>query len=411
MESTTRTTGSAPSSVRQANLALILGLLRSRGPASRAQLAAITGISKSATSSIVGDLLGRSLIQEGPPRRNGHIGRPGLDVTLRGDTVCGIGLDIAPDSISAVALDLAEKAHLRRRHTLPDHSTPETALKAAAELLDGLLEDCRTAELTPVAVVVSVSGTVDHDTGTIRHSAPLGWHDVHVCDTIRAHTGLTLPLAVENDSRLSAIAEYAALRDRGIRHLVCLTGTFGIAAGVISDGALIRGRSGRACEIGHLPLSRTHRPCPCGRRYCWERGITLPMFLAETVPAEDPLRSPDLTTEERLAALTGRLDAGDSRLLAALPGLADELATGVSLLQGLFDPETIVVGGWLGVIGEYLLPLTRDRLTERGLFQETETSEVTASVLSLDSSLLGAARLALEAVFEDPTRVGSRLPA
>ncbi|MEU4743514.1 ROK family protein [Actinosynnema sp. NPDC023658] len=372
---------------REANLALLLRTLRARGPLSRSQLAAGSGLSKTAVTPLLA-----SLDQRGLTERAGTTttqGRPGRLVRLRPGAVCGIGLDVHPGHLGATVTDLTGEVHLRRK-TACDTSAPEHALDRLADLTRRALDDVPGADWT--GVTVAIPGRADRATGTA--TAPrLRWREVSVVDGLAARTGLPIDrLDVDNEANLAACAEHDG---DPVGHLVYLSGDHGVAAGVIADGVLVRGADNHAGEVGHLaldPLGSTY--CACGRRGCWETQVGLDAFLDACAPRDDRVHDPRLAQGERMSIVRGRAERGDARTLDALHRTAAALASGISVLATLLNPRKIVLGGYFAALQDWLV-----------VPQDQGRTRVTASTLGFSAGGKGAALAALRRVLDDPTVV------
>jgi hypothetical protein len=101
--------------VRRANLALVLDELRRRGPCSRSQLVAATGLTRSAIAGLVGELQALGLVVERPPTPDGRPGRPSPVVQVDDRRVAALAIEIFVDEIGAaiVALDGAVISSVR----------------------------------------------------------------------------------------------------------------------------------------------------------------------------------------------------------------------------------------------------------------------------------------------------------
>ncbi|MER5265972.1 ROK family protein [Actinosynnema sp. NPDC002837] len=372
---------------REANLALLLRTLRARGPLSRAQLAAGSGLSKATLSPLLANLERRGLTERAGTTTTQ--GRPGQLVQLRPGAVCGIGLDIRPGHVGATITDLTGDVRLRRQ-TRCDTSAPEHALDRLADLARTALKDLPKADWA--AVTVAVPGRADRTAGTAT-ATRLRWREVAVVDGLAARTGLPLDrLDVDNEANLAA---YAVHDGDPVDDLVYLNGDHSVAAGVIANGALVRGADNRAGEVGHMvldPLGSTY--CACGRRGCWETQVGLDAFLHACAPRHDRVHDPELAPTERMSILRGRAERGDARTLDALHRTAAALASGLSILVTVLDPRKIVLGGYFAALQDWLVAP-----------QEQGRTRVTASTLGFTAGGKGAALAALRRVLDDPTVV------
>jgi glucokinase len=138
----------------------------------------------------------------------------------------------------------------------------------------------------------------------------------------------------------------------------------GIGAGFIVNGEIYRGAYGVAPELGHLTVVPNGRPCPCGKRGCWERycsGTALAETARELMAAGDAPILRQLSGADP-SEITGTMvtiaaTEGDPAALAAMDELGHWLAMGLSLVTDVLDPEVIVVGGGVASAAGMFLPL------------------------------------------------------
>ncbi|ONI80373.1 hypothetical protein ALI22I_44380 [Saccharothrix sp. ALI-22-I] len=372
---------------REANLALLLRTLRARGPLSRAQLAAGSDLSKATVAPLLADLEQRGLTQRAGTTTTQ--GRPGQLIQLRPGAVCGIGLDVHPGHVGATITDLTGEVHLRRQ-TSCDTNAPEHALDQLADLARKALKDVAKADWT--GITVAVPGRADRETG-IATATRLRWREVAVVDGLAARTGLPITrMDIDNETNLAAYAEHDT---DPVDDLVYLNGDHSVAAGVIANGVLVRGADNRAGEVGHMVLDQLGSTfCGCGRRGCWETQVGLDAFLHACAPRHDQVHNPRLAQGERMSILRTRAERGDARTLDALHRTAAALASGLSVLTSLLNPQKIVLGGYFAALQDWLVAP-----------QKQEKTPVTASTLGFTAGARGAALAALRRVLDDPTVV------
>ncbi|MCM2413502.1 ROK family transcriptional regulator [Streptomyces sp. RKAG290] len=389
---------------RRANLGAVLRLLRDAGPHSRAQLATGTGLPKPTVTTLVAELVALGLVREGPTRREGAVGRPGTLIHLDGSGLCGIGMEISSGYVQLLALALdGETLHEHRLGLSVADSDPGTVLDSAAQLVRACLAELDRQGVRPAGLTLAVPGVVDRASGTARYAPTIGWRGVPVADELAARLGSELPpLAVDNDAKLAALAEYALVQGDGLYDMVCLTGERGIGAGIISDGRLLRGATGFAGEAGHMPLDPGRRPCVCGRRGCWETMVGLDAILRLAADADDPLHDTAIELPERLAELGRRARSGDERTGRAMAQVADDLGLGVALLADVLNPRVVVLGGYFTHIGDVMLDRVREVVHERVIAPDAGGCEVRLSTLGFTAAARGGAYAALEGVYQDP---------
>jgi predicted NBD/HSP70 family sugar kinase len=401
-----RHTPADQATVRRSNLGLVLRHLRDAGSRSRARIAQETGLNKATVSSLVAELTDRGLVSAGDVDRAGSVGRPGLIVHLDGATVCGIGVELNVDYAATLVLDLRGRVLVEHRIALDVPALgPDKTLDAVAELIAEAVEAAHARGATPVGLTVAVPGLVRSLDGVATYAPNIGWHDVAVLDGLRARTGTDYPIRVENDANLSAIAEWVMGQEARTPDLVYLTGEVGVGGGVIVGGQLLRGVGGLSGEVGHTALGDPDVVCGCGRRGCWETVVGLSALLREAADPDDPVHDPARDLETRLAEIAARADAGDARTLAALEKVGTNLGTGAAVLINLFNPGVIILGGYFGILGRFLIEPMTAELNRRVFGPELAGARVALSTLGFTAAVRGGAHVALESVFDDPTLV------
>ncbi|WP_232547310.1 ROK family transcriptional regulator [Propioniciclava soli] len=396
----------AQAEMRSANMGLLLRHLRAHGGRSRARLAQETGLSKATTSSLVTDLAQRGLVREGALERGGAVGRPGTTVALDGSGVAGIGIELAVDYASFTAVTLAGTVVREQVSPLDVAHLPlAEVLDRTATQLQRMIHSLAESGTRVAGITVSPPGIIDYASGSLRFAPNLGWRDVALVREYATRLSEpTPPIRLENDAKLAALAESVRFAREGVSDLVYLTGDVGVGAGIIADGALMRGWAGFSGEVGHLHLAPDDRPCNCGRTGCWETVVGLNALLESAAPAGDSLRDPGRPIEDRLYELRRRADAGDAPTLAALTAIAEHLAEGLAVLVDVLNPKAIVLGGYFAWFGAFIIPVAETRLQARAL-DAGNHARVVASELGLMAAARGGAFLALEDVFADPTLV------
>lgn len=397
--------------MRRANMSLILRMLRAGGPRSRSRLAEETGLSKATTSTLIADLVTLGLVAEEEREYTGAVGRPGTAIALDGRRVFGIGLEINVLYLALTTLDLRGREVHRSLVPLEVVSAEVDVVRSEiARMVGGEVRRLESIGGHIAGVGIAAPGIVDLESGSVRTAPNLGWQGVSIAAELAAALGAKAPLIImENDAKLAVTAEYAVQGDSGVRDLIYLSGDVGVGAGVFADGRLLRGWSGFAGEVGHLPLDAQQRQCSCGRKGCWELTVGVNEFFRLAADPGDPVHNGSLPLEQRLQTLARRADQGDPRTLAALSTIAENLVPGLSLLVDVINPEVIVLGGYFPPFRDYLLGPLTSALEERRR-DVGSISRVTTSTLGFSAASRGGAQIALETVFDDPTVMQSAQP-
>ena len=389
--------------VRATNLAAVLRHVRTHAPCSRTDIAAATGLNKATVTSLVGELLDRRLLRETGPAGN-RIGRPASLLSLEARPYAAVGISVAADHLTAVALDLDGERLLSWRRGFPGLGPAAPAPSAAssseasarsgravagrAESAVAALAGRVVAKLTGqgrqiLGLTVAVPGSVADDE-TVRFAPHLGWSDLDLRPALeKTLRGPAYEIVVENDANLAVLAEHRFGARAGTPDLVALLGGAEVSAGMIVGGTVVRGDRGLAGQVGHLPLDPGGPACRCGRRGCLDTYAGLPALIRAGLPdatADGPIEdyAPELA---RLAALAG---AGDATALGALTEAGRRLGQAVSILSDLLDPRAVVLGGTFTTLAPWLVPAV-----------EAE-AKLTVSTMDPAAVATGAAALALE---------------
>lgn len=309
-----------------------------------------------------------------------------------------IGIDIGGTSIRAAVI--AADAAIVDIRRVP---TPQTAADAEQALVD---VTTTLASRHPVtAVGLAAAGFISRDRREVMFAPHLPWRDDPVPARLSARLGL--PVVLDHDVNAAAVAEHLHGSAGGARvALVIAVGT-GIGAGLLIDGTLYRGAFGVAPEFGHVVVRPDGRPCPCGKRGCWERycsGTALAQTAREAWDSGAwgaPTALADLAGGDP-NAVTGSLvvtaaRAGDGIALRAIEEFGRSLGEGIALACDVVDPEIVVIGGGVSASADLYLETAREVFSQRltGYRFRPKPSVVLARFGSR-ASMVGAGLMALQ---------------
>ena len=377
--------------------------LRDEGLISRAEIARRTGLSRSTVSSLVADLQADGLVVERPEPGSAHGaqgGRPPILLSFDASAGAAVGVDFGHSHLRVAVSDLASTILAERTRPLDtDHDAYE-GLEMAAELVVETLADAGIARETVIGAGMGLPGPIYQGLathGTIGSSAILpGWIGMTAAAELQKR--LEIPVMVDNDANLGALAEAAFGAGRDAGDLVYLKVSSGIGAGLILNGRLYRGSAGLAGELGHVLVSPDGVVCRCGNRGCLET-------VAGTGALVDLLRrshGDDITIEGMLEAARN----GDAGCRRVIHDAGRALGTVAATLLNLLNPEMLIVGGHLAAAGDILLDGLRESISRAALPETNRGAEVVLGVLAERAQVLGALALVVsEADRALPTRL------
>jgi predicted NBD/HSP70 family sugar kinase len=383
------------SALRDRNRAQVVAVLRQAGTASRADIARVTGLSRTTVSSLVGELELAGFVasvKDDAPSGTGR-GRPGVRLALQPAAGAVLGIDFGHTHIRVAVADLSSRVLAERHRALDVDHAADAALETATKLAEEVLTEGSVDRAQIVGVGVGLPGPLDRLTGTVGSSVILpGWAGLRPTEELGRR--LRLPIAVDNDANLGALAEFTLGAGRAATDIVYLKLSSGIGAGLVLGGLLHRGATGIAGELGHVLSTTEGRVCRCGNRGCLETVAAAPALLELLRVSHGELTLPDLL---RLA------EEGDVGVRRVFGDAGRSIGRALADLVNAVNPELVVVGGDLSAVGEPLLDGIRASLERYALPAANAAVEVVPGVLGERAEVLGAVAL----VATDTERVDS----
>ncbi len=317
--------------IRNVNRRIVLNLIRTRHPISRADLARASGMQRSTISLIVEELIEENWVIEGatgrPPR-----GRRPTYLRLNQDRII-VGVDIRPTQTTVALADV--NGSFIAQETFPTPRDPATAVWLLAKRIKAIVHSTEGKKIEGIGI--SVPGRVNRAEGHLVFAPNLRWRDVDLRKPISKATGLEVE--VENAASACVLAAVWFDKLDDCRNLVVMTVSEGIGIGIYMNGELVRGHNNMAGEFGHVTLDPRGPACACGSRGCWEvfaSNRAAIRYYNESVTKAARITFLDLL---RLA------DQGDARATKALETMAQYLGRGMRMIVAGLAPERIVVIG------------------------------------------------------------------
>jgi len=215
---------------------------------------------------------------------------------------------------------------------------------------------------------------------------------------------IKVPVYIENDSSLIALAEYRFGAARGRKSAMVINLGWGIGLGLVMNGELFRGHEGLAGEFSHIPLFFNNRLCSCGKSGCLETEASLLVVIEK---AREGIRHGRLTTLKNGDFLTADTDKasiavikaaekGDKFAVELLSEAGYHIGRGVAILIHLLNPEAIVLSGRGSVAGKIWRAPVQQALNEHCIPRLSANTAIEVSELGFDAELIGAAALVMD---------------
>jgi predicted NBD/HSP70 family sugar kinase len=375
----------------------VLQLIWQERSLSRADIARQAELSRSTVSEIVGEILPMGLVSEcgeGPSRG----GRRPILLEFKDDACVILGVEMGASHVEVVLTDLRGRVLDSRVRDHPVRTDPPGTRALIAELCTM----CMAGRPEPlVGIGVAVPCPVDlTDSHRLSEVVMPAWNGELGLEPLEEQFGV--PVIVDNDANLGALAEYWWGVGQGVEDLAYIKVATGIGSGHVVGGEIYRGASGFAGEIGHIAIDPRGRRCVCGLNGCL---VTLVGGRA-LVERANEIRDahPGSTLAGGVETISQIEDAaldGDPLGLAVAHEAANNLGIAISGMLNLLNPSMVVIGGDLARLGDLLLTPLRETVAIRTLVSSVAAAEIRTSTLGLQSIAIGASTLVLKSALAD----------
>ena len=366
-------------------------LIASGAATSKADLATVTGLSRTTVTGVVDRLVRAGIVHPGGSLRRPGRGRPADLLTISPDAGTVLVFDGGARSTRLAIVDLDQRILAERWVDLDVEIGPRATLETLIGEMRELMVEIDLAPTRP-CVVIGLPARVDYVTGVpVRPPIMPGWDGFRVIDPLRAE--FDCPVILENDANLRALGESRTLALDQSPLMAVKVGT-GIGAGLVTEHGLIhRGSAGASGEMGHIPLrSAPATKCSCGNTGCLEAVASVPALIrryAEEAPegASVPTTGPELA---------GLIHDGDPLATELIRETAVYLGEAIADMVNVFNPARVAISGPTTSASDDLLAGIRSVVYERARPLATRNLQVAFSVLGERAGIAGAVVLGIE---------------
>jgi predicted NBD/HSP70 family sugar kinase len=365
---------------RDINRDVVLELVRTKQPVSRADLSRLSGLRPSTISAIVEQLLEEKWIVEGTAARLPRGRRPTL-LSLNPNMVILVS-DIRPNHVIIAVVDL--NGRFLSRETLPLIKDPARGVENIIAAMKRMISNYPDRSFEGIGI--SLPGRVNPSTQRLILAPNLSWANYDIKRAIERK----IPLQIEMDNAANAclLSELWFGHMDGIREAVLVTISEGVGSAILANGHLVTGKSGLAGEFGHVPIDPEGPQCGCGRRGCWEVYASSRAAVNFYVESEPDAPRPTIMELLNLA------EDGDEKANLALNRQAAYLGQGLRIIVSVLSPEMILLTGGLTTSWKRFGPIVERELAKGILAGEPPRISVMTDVES--DRLRGAAALVLQ---------------
>jgi predicted NBD/HSP70 family sugar kinase len=375
----------------------LLSLIRTGAATSRGELARVTGLSRSTVAQRVDQLIESGYVREGGTGASSG-GRPPAMLEFDGTRKLVLAAAIDRSQLVAGLVNFAGTVLDRRVSELRVADGPAVVLPQVQAEFRALMA---AGQLTPAQISgigVAVPAPVEHLTGRpIEPTIMPGWHDCPIREKLGE--GLALPVYVDNDANVMALAEYRALEHEA-GNMLYVRASDGIGAGLVVNGQLYRGAAGAAGALGHTAVDGCTEVCTCGNTGC-VAAIASGHAIAARLAVPGTVSAADVVA----LAQQGHQDA-TAMLRTGGRALGRVLAGAVNLL----DPGVVVIGGELALVQDFLTGI-REEVYGRALPLAAGHLQISQARVGTDAAIKGAATLVADELLTPRPVLDQLIPA
>ncbi|WP_044748331.1 ROK family transcriptional regulator [Bacillus alveayuensis] len=392
----TKLTGN-PHLIKKINKSLVLDMIKSQGPLSRADVAQRSGLNKGTVSSLVKELIDEELVYEiGQGESSG--GRRPVLLLFNEKAGYSIGIDLGVHYILGVLTDLQGNIIKEKRVTFHDKEY-QTVLALIKETIQYLLNSMPNSRYGLIGIGIGVPGIVDK-AGNILFAPNLSWKNIQLKNEIEST--FHVPVIVDNEANAGAYGEKRLGAGQEFDNIIYVSAGIGIGVGLILNGELHKGINGFSGESGHMIIEVNGPPCSCGSKGCWELYASEQSLLQ----GAKQLHSLSLIKEETtLETLLDLAAANNQEVIQLFNRIGSYLGIGINNLINTFNPQQIIIGNRLSMAKRWLeQPINQVIETRTSPFHRADL-KIEFSKLSIYSAALGISFFAIE----DFLKKGERL--
>ena len=334
IEKKLKATGGNAGRNRSHNRRVVLNFVRAHEPAGRAEIARSCGLSVQAVSNITEALEEDGLLLA-VGHKTGVRGKPATQYTINPEGAFAIGVEVRPDALICAVLNLKGECIYSEREAFTN-AAPDNAIPAIKMTVNRAITNSNRKRSQLLGAGIVMPGPFGVSGLSALGGANLPeWGGIDIQSTFEK--ALECPVIIENDATAAAIAERVTGAAITVDTFCFVYFGTGLGLGVISDGHAQRGAFGNFGEIGHIITQTGGTQCACGNRGCLET-------YASRMSIKTHLDKRGIEVPDGLA-LAQLLDDKNPALLEWIETAARHLSQAISILENIFDPETIILGG------------------------------------------------------------------
>lgn len=391
--------------VKKLNRMAVINMIKEHEPVSRQQLAKVTGLTPPAITGIIRELLDMGIVKEvGLDKSRG--GRRPVKLRFNPDAGYVVGVEVTRFESFMGTCDLKNDPTDFRTVKI-DMTEPKAGTKQLADAIKQVMNEKKYVQKTFLGVGIAFPGLLNVNDGSVERSINLGrhWNAFPLKKTLARE--LELPVFVEHNSNVSALAERWFGGGVGCKDLVYINLGEGISAGIIMNDRILQGAGGHAGEIGHMSMQEGGPLCNCGNRGCFEsicgipalvKGamVELPMLSADDALKKAWLDSGEISIDDIIKSVSNK-ESYSWELLKQMSVYVGKAAANVI---NFYNPGIVLIGGKMAAAAEYFMEIIKETVNTHAFPEIALSTDIQISSLKEKSGVMGACALILRHLFK-----------
>lgn len=399
--------GSNINRVKIHNMRAVLLSLLYHEPASRVQIAELTGLSTTTITNIIDELLAMGLVtDDGVMGFSGRrkAGRPRSALNLVKNARYAIAVQFGVETYRIAIANLGAEILISNAYSFSRTASPRQTFEEIKQRIEEIIIKGNIERERIIGIGVGAAGLVNYLTGVSTFSYNLGWENLPIREWLSEH--LEFPVIVDNNVKAMALGEAFFGAGRNVSSLVFVYGRAGVGSGIVIGNRLLRGADLGAGEIGHM-IIMTHGglKCRCGQMGCLETLVAEPALMQKAEAAA--LANPDGLLALKLKIGGNRPSdllfqaarEGDPQAVEIVERASYYLGISLANIVNLLNPQMIVLGGLFIQGQDLILPVARKTLGETAIGGLGKKVDLRATSFGWQAGIVGAASLVLTNLF------------
>jgi len=298
-----------------------------------------------------------------------------------------IAIDLGGTNLKCALLDSALKIKAKSLFSTKSFNSKQRLINGIIDSINSFILKLGLTRKSILGIGIGLPGPVDSFKGLVHFLPNIpGWKEVRLKNILEQE--IKLPVFIDNDAKLMALAEYKSGSAKGYNNVLCITLGTGVGGGLIINKALYRGPDNAAGEVGHLPLNEYGPVCGCGSRACLEAYVGN----ARIIKAARKIFGTKITLEEVSQLARGK----NSKAVRFWNKIGKRIGLALSGIVNLLNLDAIVIGGGVSCAGKVLFNGIKRTIPERAMSVQAKRVKIFKAKLGNDAGIIGAGYLVRE---------------